>query len=130
MAELNELIERWDNVERVLVSMPEHERQRHWNMGTWGEVTDCGTVACAAGHCGLDPWFRERGFALEFHGGSAAIPPVDSFFGFEGTKRIFLNVSQRPVDTVIDEVRSYTQELRQIAELNSGLGIPKVGEQW
>lgn len=42
-----------------------HERAKHFNMGHWGQKTDCGTSACAAGFCGLDPWFRRRGFRLE-----------------------------------------------------------------
>jgi hypothetical protein len=130
MIESGELIERWTHVERVLVNMPEHDRQRHWDMGTWGEVNDCGTVACAAGHCGLDPWFRERGFALQFHGDRADIPPVDNFFGVEGTQRIFLNTARRPVDTVTEEVRQYVSELNKIAALNSARGVPKVGEEW
>ena len=79
---MQELIERWVNVERVLNSMPEHDRQHHWDMGMWGEKTDCGTVACAAGHCGMDPWFRERGFELTFYkDGGSKISDVNEFFG-------------------------------------------------
>src|SRR5205823_4978616 len=39
----------------------------------WGRKTDeedgnppsCGTVACAVGHAGLDPWFRRRGLKMD-----------------------------------------------------------------
>lgn len=62
---LSEKLARWENAERVLVKLPKHERTRHWNMGHWGIKTDCGTVCCAAGHCGLDPWFRKRGLKLK-----------------------------------------------------------------
>jgi len=60
-----EKIERWVNAERVLTSLPKHERAKHWNMRHWGVETECGTVCCAAGHCGLDPWFNKRGFILK-----------------------------------------------------------------
>jgi hypothetical protein len=128
--ESNDLIERWTNVERVLDAMPEHERQRHWNMGTWGEINDCGTIACAAGHCGLDPWFRERGFTLNFCGGQSEISNVESFFGLEGTSRIFHNTTQRSVETVANEVRTYITELRQLHSLSTAIGLPKIGEEW
>lgn len=65
MCTLKEKLDRWLNAERVLVKLPKHVRTKHWNMGHWGIVTDCGTVCCAAGHCGLDPWFRKRGLKLK-----------------------------------------------------------------
>lgn len=125
----NDQIERWTNVERVLYAMPEHERQFHWNMATWGQETDCGTVACAAGTCGLDPWFRERDFKLDFVDGEAQISSVENFFGVEGTQRIFLNTTPRPVETVLDEVRVYLADLRRMDRLNSTAPC-KVGEEW
>lgn len=114
-------VERWENVLRVLRALPEHERQKHWDMSTWGEKTECGTVACAAGHCGLDPWFRERGFELNFresrHVPGAWIESLDSeaveqFFGDDGTDDIFLNGDIRPVEDVISEVEDYLAELK------------------
>lgn len=131
MADTNPLIERWSNVERVLEAMPEHERQHHWDMSTWGKKTTCGTVACAAGTCGLDPWFRERGFKLEFDArGEADISNVEGFFGLEGSKRIFFNSRQRPVDAVIGEVREYLGELQRIEALTAGLNVPAIGAEW
>jgi hypothetical protein len=59
-------VERWEQVLRVLEGLTPHEREKHFFMGIWGQETACGTVACAAGHCALDPWFRERGFIGEF----------------------------------------------------------------
>src|SRR5260370_6670727 len=56
-------IERWEQALRVLESMTEHERRLHFDMTSWGKQTHCGTVACLAGHCSLDLWFRERGFS-------------------------------------------------------------------
>ena len=61
--DLERLIERWENGLRVLKAMDPHEREKHFNMALWGKKTDCGTLACAAGHMSLDPWFRRRGFA-------------------------------------------------------------------
>lgn len=37
-----------------------------FDMKNWGVKTECGTAACAAGLAGSDPWFRARGFKLEF----------------------------------------------------------------
>jgi hypothetical protein len=130
--EQSELIERWSNTDRVLDAMTEHERQHHWDMSTWGRKTDCGTVACAAGTCGLDAWFRERGFKTVFPLGSteARTPPVADFFGLEGSERIFYNAQQRPVETVIEEVRTYVTELRHLAALETVAGLPKIGEAW
>lgn len=131
MSTANPLIERWTHVARVLDSMPEHERQHHWNMATWGEKTTCGTIACAAGTCGLDPWFRERGFTLNFTDqGEAEISNVESFFGLEGSKRIFFNSKQRPVETVLGEVREYLDELRKVESLTEGLDVPAIGAEW
>lgn len=66
MRTVEQIIERWENVLRVLTSMTRHERNRHFEMIDWGRKTSCGTIACAAGHCSLDPWFRRRGFSGEF----------------------------------------------------------------
>jgi hypothetical protein len=126
-----ELLERWTNVERVLEAMPEHERQHHWDMSTWGTKTTCGTVACAAGTCGLDPWFRERGFKLDFNRQrEARISDVPGFFGLEGSKRIFYNSQQRPVETVLGEVREFVAELTKIEALTAGLAVPAIGAEW
>jgi hypothetical protein len=125
-----ELIERWSNAGRVLECMPEHDRQRHWNMATWGEITDCGTAACAAGHCGLDPWFIEHGFELTFQGSQAQVPDVREFFGLEGSQRIFYNAAPRPVETVLEEVRQFVAELQATAALTGARGLPEIGEEW
>lgn len=113
-------IERWEQCARVLETMPEHERTQHWDMGTFGTHTACGTVACAAGHCGLDPWFRDRGFQLNFIKCSCGDPycsvqrfsTPQLFFGDKGTERIFLNCKSRPVEAVLAEVREYIAELK------------------
>jgi hypothetical protein len=127
-------IERWENAKRVLVQMPRHERTHHWDMMNWGYTTECGTIACAAGHCGLDPWFRRRGLKLlpkvtndafigtgEFEGFSNDGPissgglAVAAFFGPSGARNIFFNGRKRPVSQVIKEVRAYIKQLRSEA---------------
>jgi hypothetical protein len=121
-------VERWENVLRVLRALTPHERREHWNMARWGVETDCGTVACAAGHCGLDTWFRRRGLILEpaagvfgsfrgfkdgggMAGGAVA---TQAFFGHTGCRSIFWNNMPRPVSDVIKEVRAYIKTLQAI----------------
>lgn len=111
-------IERWQNVVRVLESLDKHQRTKHFSMINWGDVTDCGTVACAAGWCGLDPWFHSQGFAMRLF---RHLPPfrgypkieidydlgdVEEFFGTEGS-RIFFDSSARSVEKVLEEIREY-----------------------
>lgn len=120
-----EQIERWENVARVLREMPAHDREHHWNMETFGELTECGTVACAAGHCGLDPWFRARGWALDFEPCTCEackadpngnlyqrLPDPRDFFGTLGAEGIFYNSTRRSVEAVLFEVETYLQLLR------------------
>lgn len=126
---LEEQIERWEQCQRVLEGLDEHKRTKHWNMGEWGLDTECGTVACAAGHCGLDPWFIERGLelirigagtrtlgAMSFRDTWACLSysnmPVIDFFGYQGADLIFHNVRPRPVEDVIEEVKHYIRHLR------------------
>jgi hypothetical protein len=106
-----QLIERWENVLRVLRALTPHQRRKHWNMETWGTKTECGTVACAAGHCAMDSWFRRRGFKYGKHLELIMFAP--DFFGHEGTNNIFYNTEPRSVGQVIKEVRAHIKELKQ-----------------
>lgn len=116
-----ELIERWEQCLRVLEQMPEHEREKHWDMSDWGNRTPCGTVACAAGHCGMDAWFRDRGFRMDILKCDCGSPDcynveisnVNEFFGDEGADHIFCNSRQRPVEAVIEEVKAHIARLRK-----------------
>lgn len=125
-------LERWKNVLRVLIEMTPHQRRKHFDMTTWGENTDCGTVGCAAGQCGLDPWFRRRGFGMRFdldrttdgdkiyRAAWTNIYP-EKFFGTDGYYGIFTNdrfVFQRGSyvhRTVVVAVRKYIKELKELA---------------
>lgn len=123
-----ERIERWENAERVLKSLSPHERRHHWNMGWWGEKTPCGTVACAGGHCAMDPWFRRRGLRMDFRTerrwtDGAPVwdtefdsSDIETFFGFIGSHEIFFRGQARPVSKVIKEIRAYTKRLRADTE--------------
>lgn len=116
-----ERIERWENVLRVLRALTPHQRREHFDMSIWGKETPCGTVACAAGHCGLDPWFRRRGFKLHFFNPrkmSGAIINIDNsreFFGNEGTDNIFLG-DENTVPAVIKQVRQHIEQLKKDAD--------------
>ena len=108
-----EQIERWQQVTRVLQNLSQHEKRHHFDMGIWGRKTDCGTVACAAGHCGLDSWFRRRGFALYLTGRNRTrrFDPR-GFFGEDGCFEIFLDTRQRPCSAVIKEIKAYIRQLK------------------
>lgn len=116
----NEQVERWENMIRVLQSLSPHERRKHWDMSQWGQKTDCGTVACAAGHCGLDPWFRRRGFQLNFRPFRYFdannpkyhddIGDPKEFFGSDGADYIFY--TDGTVTEVIKRVKNYIKQLK------------------
>lgn len=108
-------IERWENALRVLNNIPPEHVDDVFDMGTWGELTSCGTKACLGGHCALDPWFNAQGFVGEF------IPQVtkpmkskleftgihpEPFFGERGYYTIFVGGVNSH-----DEVREATEEL-------------------
>lgn len=56
------LIERYEQLIRVMQALSPHARKKHFDMRNWGQRTDCGTTMCAAGFAGSDPWFRKQGF--------------------------------------------------------------------
>lgn len=123
---LEEKVERWVNARRVLRSMSRHERKAHWDMSLWGRKTACGTVACAAGHCAMDPWFIDQGFEGYFIDNTSACPAKflrftmqpDLFFGNQGTSGIFLNQSPRSVGQVIREMTRHIKDLKSGATIS------------
>jgi hypothetical protein len=123
-------IERWENVLRVLRSMTPHQRKKHFNMSTWAEKTDCGTIGCAAGLCSFDPWFRRRGFKGVFidHGSfrfANLVSPGD-FFGAVGLQRVFVNDEFTNPERdhagvhvhrdVVAAVRDYIKDLKSLGD--------------
>lgn len=109
-----EKIQRWRHCEDVLVRMPEHVRQRHWDMSSWGHTTECGTIACAAGHCSLNPWFKRRGLTMA----DINSRNVEAFFGVDGAEDIFHNMTRRAVEQVIEEVREHIRVLGLCAAMS------------
>lgn len=126
-----ERIKRWEHVRKVLKKLTPHERRKHFDMGDWAIKTYCGTVACAAGHCGFDPWFRKRGFYFKFEKGdyegdwilkskkinghgfiSGVNNSVEIFFGLQGSENIFY---QGGLDypEVMRRIKSYIKELKE-----------------
>lgn len=63
---LKEKIQRWKELDKMLCALTPHERKHHFDMGVWGVKTECGTIGCAAGLAGLNPWFRRRGLQMNF----------------------------------------------------------------
>lgn len=131
-----EQLSRWENVLRVLRAMTPHERRKHWNMAIFGEKTECGTVACAVGHCSMDPWFRRRGFAGKFRFATNLDGTPDSelvfkedgmwlsyqvpkFFGpseadVNRSQNIFMDDTPRSVALVIRQVKARIKVLRSL----------------
>jgi hypothetical protein len=125
-----EQIKRWSEALRVMINLTPHERKKHFNMEFWGVKTECGTIACAAGHCGLDPWFKRQGFKLlpavvekglsleDYYGGAGDFEDtpgsdtVHDFFGYVGSEDIFYNDRKRPVTRVIKEIEAYINVLK------------------
>lgn len=120
-----EYIERWEQALRVLEGLSAHEREYHFNMGIWGKETPCGTVACLAGHCSLDPWFQSRGFTSEFKVNvtdgirymsfPAARP--EEFFGDRGEDDIFTG-PYREYDEVVQAVKEHIAYLKDGGDPN------------
>ena len=90
-----EKVKRWEGVERVMKKLTPHQRKHHFYMGSWGYKDDCGTVACVAGHCGLDPSFRRQGFKMitDRWGESFDGPEPLPFFGSTGYFDVFMETS-------------------------------------
>lgn len=111
---LDQKIERWEQAARVLRELTPHEKNKHFNMDFWAKSTPCGMVACAAGHCAMDAWFKRRKFKLIQ---SEVEPDVffclpRNFFGFEGSNQIFYNYRKRSVSKVILEIENYIRFLK------------------
>lgn len=110
-------VQRWEQCLRVLLELTPHERRRHFDMSVWGRKTPCGTVACAAGHCALDPWFNDRGFSILFSERTPMQPTwpgmrPDVFFGHRGYEQIFIR-TWYTFDQVVSAVRKHIRKLKE-----------------
>lgn len=118
-------IKRWENVLRVLKGLTKKQRENNFNMGSWLQYDPkCGTVGCAAGHCGLDPYFRSLGFEMNItvvnedpdnlewtENFSPAAYDPKAFFGSYGHNAIFLNTSAE-YEEIIYLIEKYLVDLR------------------
>lgn len=77
--------ERLLQVVRMLDELP---REKHLDMSQWYR---CGTVACALGWSGVDPWFTRRGFHLEALYGDKVYkrPKYKVFYDLEAAAAFF-----------------------------------------
>jgi hypothetical protein len=111
-------IERYTEAIRTLKALPAHVKKEHWNMGDWGSDTECGTVACAAGHCGVDQWFIRRGLKLHVKVGKRLeindnfSRDANDFFGNAGMDRVFTGRGDRPVAVVVEELKRHVEIMR------------------
>lgn len=128
-----ERVARWENALRVLDNMNEHERKKHFDMSTWGVNTACGTVACLAGHCGLDPWFQERGLVLRL-GKRGTIcedfgDMANRLFGTDGMRRIFVDGASN-YDILKREVEDFIVRLKmgQVTRNDSSLNLADINQ--
>ena len=109
-------VKRWEGVERVLKKLTPHQRKKHFDMRFWGKKTGCGTVACIAGHCGLDPSFRRQGFRMNLSG-TAYFDKVSpaQFFGQAAYNGIFT----RTLDTYFEACTNVSIYLRYLKQLRA-----------
>lgn len=112
-------VERLTQLIRVLRALSPHERKKHFDMGRWGGKTRCGTKACAAGHAGMDPWFRRQGFSMRVSGlrrrddgyRFTKLAPME-FFGPRVFSGVFTNSHIHAVRTAIAALNKQIQELQ------------------
>lgn len=90
-----ERVDRWENVERVLLSMDEHTRTKHFDMSDWLHRNECGTIGCLAGQCALDPYFNSIGLFAEWPNDDWPMPLNNighlsrKILGSDGFDRVF-----------------------------------------
>lgn len=125
------LIERWQQILRMLQEMPKHERKKHLDMRIWAEKTDCGTVGCVAGHAGLDAWFRKRGFKLIWRKLEGtwwpSFPVGDAyFFGYAGHTDVFM-ATQSTYSEVVRLTKSHIKLLEKLDPNDEEFDVYKSG---
>ena len=126
---LRSKIARWAALDRALARLTPHERERHFDMKTWGEKTECGTVACAAGHGSFDPTLNRMGFKGRFDRAGDikfSMEPED-FFGERGDQEIFCGDIQGTVASVRQQIKQFIKELK--AKRHDGT-YPEYDEEW
>ena len=118
-------VERWEQGLRVVLDIPPDERDERLNMAVWGYQTACGTVACFAGHCSLDDWFRKQGYTSDFEENpDSGVPELyftgvlpKRFFGSVGHYDILM-AKDLSYDELIDAVREHIAYLKEGGDPN------------
>ncbi len=108
------LIARWENALRVLKKMTPHERKKHFDMGTFGDQTPCGTVACLAGHCSLDPWFRRKGFSSHWSDGNLFFDKAEPEEFFDDREAPFSDPARHGSDIFYRTAASWAEVVKQV----------------
>lgn len=102
----------------TLASMTLHEQRNHFDMSDWVYKNDCGTIACAAGQCAIQPWFRRRGFVFSIRDAGFTNMYPNTFFGDELYDQVFVsqkftNLSGREAHkAVLKAIRLYLVKLK------------------
>lgn len=110
-----ELIERHEQLLKLDDVLSEHEKTEHFDMGNWVVETECGTICCLAGHAGLQPWFRARGFKTKVFMGSLS-QGVDDFFGNHAFEEIFDSRSSSVWPEAMQRVRDRLERIKAMPE--------------
>lgn len=120
-------IERYQQLIRVMRALTPHQRRHHLNMEHWGLKTSCGTVMCAAGFAGSDPWFTRRGFKLVWAthplwpaGGGAGLlyrehrgwDAINQFFGPDAEARAMSHPVFRTPDSVTEVIQAAKRQIK------------------
>jgi len=89
------------------------QRVHNFNIGVFAIRSDFGVIACIAGHCGLDPWFQERGFFTTVGAdlGSISMAPEDFF----GTDKPFFSYGAKRLVTFDDALRALDSAIASFA---------------
>jgi len=116
-----EKAERAEGIVRVLEELTPTQRKHAFDMNTWGErspsevrkLPGCGTTACAAGWCGLDPTFRKNGFRMKLSDHTFSVGPAD-YFGNRIWSNLFM-MTDTHFPEVIKQARTIARDMRTVA---------------
>lgn len=116
-----EKAERAAEIVRVLEDLTPAQRKHAFDMSTWGEknnaesrkIPGCGTAACAAGWCGLDPTFRKNGFRMRLTDYQFTVDPA-SYFGYRIWNDVFM-LTEDQFPTVLKQAKRVARDMRTVA---------------
>lgn len=146
-----EQILRASKLVETLEGLTLHEQRKHFNMSDWLWKSECGTIGCAAGQCGVRPWFRNRGFKIDLvqdkdldtgklikDSFSTHFPELqtEEFFGNDIDDNIFTNGKftkqgggREVYKQVLNAARLYVKKLRAEHAYDTLLGTVEVAQR-